>query len=312
MYSLAATFGFVVLAVGAQAPIAFIIAFVPVLLIAPEVAENAVVVTATGVGFIAIMTLISWRGLEIGERLQNVLLAVQYIALIGFVVAVIVSFATGTAPATATAPTLDWFNPFAFTSFDGFIQSVLLALFIYWGWDTCLALNEETRDPKRIPGTAAVLTTLMLLVTYVGVSVAAMAYAGLGADGLGNPGDGHLRRTAEAFCLSAPPFSHSWFFYRVDGGGGVTVFHRNVTHQRQPAARHDFVAGASDRLRPLDAWHSALSWRSHAHRGLRILCGRHARPHSRPFFRSETLNETTEVLVPDTDLPVFRSIDGGR
>ena len=62
---------------------------------------------------------------------------------------------------------------------------MLLALFIYWGWDTCLALNEETRDPKRIPGRAAVLTTLILLVTYVGVTVAAMSYAGLGEDGLG-------------------------------------------------------------------------------------------------------------------------------
>ena len=34
VYSLAATLGFVVLAVGAQAPVAFIIAFVPMLLIA--------------------------------------------------------------------------------------------------------------------------------------------------------------------------------------------------------------------------------------------------------------------------------------
>ena len=62
---------------------------------------------------------------------------------------------------------------------------MLLALFIYWGWDTCLALNEETRDPKRIPGRAAVLTTLILLVTYVGVAVAAMSYAGLGDTGIG-------------------------------------------------------------------------------------------------------------------------------
>jgi amino acid transporter len=245
VYSLAATLGFVVLAVGAQAPIAFILAFVPMFLIAfayrelnravpdcgttftwatkafgpwvgwmggwgvavagmvvlanlaqiggkylwlllnPELAENGFVVTATGVVFIAVMTWISYRGTEIGEKLQNVLLGIQYLALTVFVVAAVVAVATGTAPEGATAPQLDWFNPFAFTSASGFVEAILLALFIYWGWDTCLALNEETKDPERIPGRAAILSTVILLVTYVGVTVAAMAYAGLGTSGVG-------------------------------------------------------------------------------------------------------------------------------
>jgi amino acid transporter len=248
VYSLAATLGFVVLAVGAQAPIAFILAFIPMFLIAfayrelnravpdcgttftwatkafgpwvgwmggwgvavagmvvlanlaqiggkyfwllvdPGLADDGVVVTATGVAFIAVMTWISYRGTEIGEKLQNVLLAVQYLALAVFVVAAIVAVATGTAPEGATPPQLDWFNPFAFTSASGFVEAILLALFIYWGWDTCLALNEETKDPERTPGRAALLSTVILLVTYVGVTVAAMAYAGLGTTGggLGN------------------------------------------------------------------------------------------------------------------------------
>ena len=245
VYSLAATLGFVVLAVGAQAPIAFIIAFVPMffiafayrelnravpdcgttftwatkafgpvvgwlggwgvaiagiivlanlaqiggkylwLLIYPPFAEEAWIVTVTGVVFIAIMTAISVRGTEIGEKLQNVLLGIQYLALIIFVIAAIVAVTTGNAPEGATAPSLDWFNPFAFESSQGFIEAILLALFIYWGWDTCLALNEETKDPQRTPGRAAILSTLILLVTYVGVTVAAMAYAGLGEAGIG-------------------------------------------------------------------------------------------------------------------------------
>ena len=245
VYSLVATLGFVVLAVGAQAPIAFIIAFVPMLFVAfayrelnravpdcgttftwatkafgprvgwmggwgiavagiivlsnlaqvgakyfwllvyPPFAQETLIVTATGVVFIALMTLVSWRGIEIGEKLQNVLLGVQYLALIVFVIAVIIAITTGQAPPGATLPTLDWFSPFAFADFSGFIEAILLALFIYWGWDTCLALNEETRDPERIPGRAAILSTIILLVTYVGVAVAAMAYAGLGDSGLG-------------------------------------------------------------------------------------------------------------------------------
>ncbi|TQJ32563.1 amino acid/polyamine/organocation transporter (APC superfamily) [Microbacterium sp. SLBN-146] len=252
VYSLVATLGFVVLAVGAQAPIAFVIAFVPMLFIAfayrelnnavpdcgttftwgtkafgpwvgwlggwgvavagmvvlanlaqiggiylwalvdgivgnPEgalLSENVPLVTATGVVFIALMTYISWRGTEIGERIQNVLLAIQYLALAIFVVAALWQFFAGTAP-NPTPFDWEWFNPFAFTEWSGFTEAILLALFIYWGWDTCLALNEETKDPKRIPGLAALLTCVLLLFTYVGVTIAAMMYAGLGDTGTG-------------------------------------------------------------------------------------------------------------------------------
>ena len=245
VYSLVATLGFVVLAVGAQAPIAFIVAFIPMLFIAfayrelnravPDcgttftwgtkafgpfvgwmggwgvavagmvvlanlaqiggqylwllvgdgsLASNVPLVTATGVAFIALMTWVSYRGIELGERVQNVLLAVQYFALALFAIVAFIKVGTGDAP-NPTPVSLDWFNPFAFTDYSGFIEAVLLALFIYWGWDTCLALNEETKDPKRIPGRAALVTTVILLVTYVTVTVAAMSYAGLGTDGTG-------------------------------------------------------------------------------------------------------------------------------
>ena len=252
VYSLVATLGFVVLAVGAQAPVVFILAFIPMLFIAfayrelnneiPDcgttftwgtkafgpwvgwlggwgvavagmvvlanlaqiagiyfwalvdgilhnaddalLADNVPLVTATGVVFIGLMTWISWRGVEIGERIQNILLGIQYLALAIFVVAALWHFFAGTAP-DPTPFDWSWFNPLGFTEWGSFIEAILLALFIYWGWDTCLALNEETKDPKRIPGRAALLTTVILLITYVGVTVAAMMYAGLGDTGTG-------------------------------------------------------------------------------------------------------------------------------
>ncbi len=33
---------------------------------------------------------------------------------------------------------------------------------------------------------------------------------------------------------------------------------------------------------------------------------------SRPFFRGESLNRNTEVLVPEDDHLIIRSVDGGR
>ena len=51
-------------------------------------------------------------------------------------------------------------------------------MFIYWGWDCALSVNEETKDSARTPGRAAVMATLMLVVIFAVISAAALAYAG--------------------------------------------------------------------------------------------------------------------------------------
>ncbi|HEV7422552.1 MAG TPA: amino acid transporter, partial [Mycobacterium sp.] len=55
--------------------------------------------------------------------------------------------------------------------------------------DTAVACNEESDDPGTTPGRAAVLSTFLLLATYAVVTVAAIAFAGTGSEGigLGNP-----------------------------------------------------------------------------------------------------------------------------
>lgn len=58
-------------------------------------------------------------------------------------------------------------------------------MFIYWGWDTAVSVNEETADPAKIPGRAAIISTLLLLVTYALVTVATVAFAGVGDKGVG-------------------------------------------------------------------------------------------------------------------------------
>ena len=55
---------------------------------------------------------------------------------------------------------------------------VLACIFIYWGWDTAVAVNEETEDATRTPGIAGVVSTLLLLGIYIGVSYAAVAVHG--------------------------------------------------------------------------------------------------------------------------------------
>lgn len=154
------------------------------LLIDKDLAENLVLTTITGVAFIAAMTWVNFRGIDIGEKMQQVFVWIQYGALAVFVLFAAGSLLSG-GSANGEAFSWDWFNPFTVTDFTAFTHAILLALFVYWGWDTCLALNEETRNPTKTPGRAAVLSSILLLVTYVGVTVIAMMVAGTGADGTG-------------------------------------------------------------------------------------------------------------------------------
>ena len=74
-------------------------------------------------------------------------------------------------------------------SFSHFVQAILLMLFIYWGWDSAVSVNEETADKERTPGRAAVISTVLLVAIYVLVAVAVVGFAGVGdkGNGLTNP-----------------------------------------------------------------------------------------------------------------------------
>ena len=56
-------------------------------------------------------------------------------------------------------------------------------LFIYWGWDTALSVNEETADKARTPGRAGIISTVLLLFTYAIVIIAVQSFAGVGGNG---------------------------------------------------------------------------------------------------------------------------------
>ena len=171
-YSLAATLGYVVLAVGDKTPSMFLLAFVPMLLVAfaykelsqdtpdcgttftwstkafgpwigwiggwglavsaiivlanvaevaaiylfkflglDDLAENLTAKVLLGSFFIIAMTLLSARGIVVSERVQNVLIAVQFGVLIVVSIIALVRVFSGTAGAQAIMPQLSWLWP---------------------------------------------------------------------------------------------------------------------------------------------------------------------------------------------------------
>jgi amino acid transporter len=141
-------------------------------------AESTVAVTAVGVVWIVIMTAIVVIGIELSARTQVGLLAAEIFTLALFAIVALIKVYAGSASAGAIHPSLSWINPFSLSPSE-ISAGMLLAVFIYWGWDTTATVNEETEDPGEAPGRATVVSTLILLGIYIVVAFAAQAYAGV-------------------------------------------------------------------------------------------------------------------------------------
>jgi hypothetical protein len=281
-YSLAATLGFVVIAInGLQAPIITILAFVPMLFISygykemnyadPDcgttftwgarafgpktgwmggwgiVAADLLVMASlaqiagqyvfllfnangdrdnassgwvllVGILWIVAMTAICYVGIEISANFQKALLGIELTMLLVLSIVALVKVGNGTAPVGHLTPSCRGSTRSHFT-FSGFMVGFTLMLFIYWGWDTAVSVNEETKDSQTTPGRAAVLSTLVLLATYALVILATQSYAGIGTKGIGleNPNRATCSRSSgtpssapRASPTSCPTCSSSW------------------------------------------------------------------------------------------------------
>jgi amino acid transporter len=252
-YSLAATLGFVVAAIGLQSPIVCIAAFVPMLLCSigysemnkadPDcgttftwatrafgpktgwaggwgiVAADILVMAslaqvagqyvfllfgADGIGgnpassfvllvgvlWIIAMTAICYVGIEVSANFQKALLGIELVMLMILSVTALVKVYTGHGSVGSIHVSASWFNPFH-ASFSAFIVGLVLFIFIYWGWDTAVSVNEETADKNKTPGRSAIISTLLLLFIYLLVTTSVQSYAGIGTKGIGLANSGN-------------------------------------------------------------------------------------------------------------------------
>jgi amino acid transporter len=161
-----------------------------------------------GIIFILAMTVICVVGIELSANTQMGLLVTELVVLVLFSVWAVVKvtgnkikpFVDATDPKHPIhyAPvhlSASWLEPFKFGGISGLTAGVLGAVFLYWGWDTAVSVNEECEDANRTPGVAAVLSTFILVAIYVIIAMAAQAVAG--ADYLTNNPDDVLSATGK-------------------------------------------------------------------------------------------------------------------
>jgi amino acid transporter len=140
--------------------------------------DTRVAVVTLSIVLIVVMTTICVIGTEVSARLQRVLVFFQIGALAALVAVAAVEWIVGGLPAQSVDPQLSWLSPFADTDYSDLLSGMLLAVFIYWGWESALNLSEETEDSSRAPGLAGISSTVILLGTYVLVGITVIAVGG--------------------------------------------------------------------------------------------------------------------------------------
>jgi amino acid transporter len=153
----------------------------------PELGDlwlNRPVNVLTCLAFLVVATYIAYRGITTTEKVQFVLVFFQLAVLAVFVV---MAFAKAGGPDDPGGIPFswDWFNPFTGLTVSALVAGLSASIFSFWGWDTALTVNEESKDSEKTPGRAALLCVVSILLTYLLVSIATLMYAGDSDTGLG-------------------------------------------------------------------------------------------------------------------------------
>jgi len=135
-------------------------------LVAPSLTANITAVTLVAAGWMIVISAVAVKGIKVASYVQVTLTVIEVGILLGIIAVAVVR--AGGHPAHAFS--LGWFSPGAFTP-QMFATGALTAVFVFWGWDVALNLNEETRNPGETPGLGAVLSMVVVLLLFVGFAV---------------------------------------------------------------------------------------------------------------------------------------------
>lgn len=153
----------------------------------PELADltrNLWVNIPTTLVFLIAAAWVAYRGMDTTQKMQYILVAIQIIAILAFDVAALWRAYNGDG-FDFTPAEFSWFNPFEMKDFSVIAAGISLSIFMFWGWDVTLTMNEETKNPEQTPGRAATVVIVVTIILYVLTAVAVMAWAGIGETGLG-------------------------------------------------------------------------------------------------------------------------------
>lgn len=124
---------------------------------------NSLLATIVGLAWLALVTFLAVRGTEVAARVQTILIAIEFLIVL---VIGVVAISTGTASPIKAV----WFNPAAIGSPGLLVSGLILAVYVFWGWDSAFAVSEETTNSRQA-SRAGIATILAVLAMFIFASI---------------------------------------------------------------------------------------------------------------------------------------------
>lgn len=146
-------------------------------LLAPRFVDNHWAIFVVGAAWNLLITTLAILGLKIVARFEWTIVVFQYTVLLIVAVIALMALAHG---ATAAHFSWRWFSWDGIGRMKGLMGGILIACFMYSGWDAAIYVNEETIDRANNPGKAALASVVMLAIVY---AITTFAFQGVLAPG---------------------------------------------------------------------------------------------------------------------------------
>jgi amino acid transporter len=131
-----------------------------------DIVNNVHDIAILAAGWLALVTFICIYGIRWTTNFQWILVIIEYVCVIGFSIGGIIK-ALVHHPEGAAHFSMNWLSPLSVHGWGALTSGLALGVFFFWGWDTALNLNEESKDASRIPGRAGILSMWLLLFVFL-------------------------------------------------------------------------------------------------------------------------------------------------
>ena len=132
-------------------------------LLRPSLVESHWAIFAIGAAWNVLITTLAILGLKIVARFEWVIVVFEYAVLLIVAIVALLALLHG---ATAAQFSWHWFSWAGMGGMKGLMGGILIAYFMYSGWDAAIYVNEETTDRVNSPGKAALASVAMLALVY--------------------------------------------------------------------------------------------------------------------------------------------------
>ena len=132
-------------------------------LLAPSFVDSHWAIFLAGAAWNLLITALAIAGLKVVARFEWVIVVFQYAVLLIVAAVALAALLHGTAAVRFSST---WFSWSGLGGMKGLMGGILIACFMYSGWDASIYVNEETTDRANNPGKAALASVVMLALVY--------------------------------------------------------------------------------------------------------------------------------------------------